>query len=92
MIKRVLSLIGIGTLALLVATPANAKVIDKNKAFSVCKSNVKGQYEATRYRLDKIRDSRGEYRIQFVVSSKEGRQKVICTLDKYSGSMKLTAL
>ena len=92
MIKRVLSLIGIGTLALLVATPANAKIIDKNKAFSACKNNLKNEYIATRYRLDRIRDSRGEYRIRFVLSSGEGKQKVMCTLDKYSGSIKLAEL
>ena len=34
MIKRYLSLLGIGTLALLVAVPANAKTVDKNKAIN----------------------------------------------------------
>ena len=48
--KRVLSLIGIGTLALLVALPVNAKAIDKNKAFNLCKQEVKSEYVgASRY-------------------------------------------
>ena len=48
--KQFLSLIGIGTLALLVAVPANAKIIDKNKAFTACKNEVKSEYlGANRY-------------------------------------------
>ena len=92
--KRVLSLIGIGTLALLVALPANAaKIIDKNKAFTACKNEVKSEYlGANRYRLARIRSSQGMYKIQFVVSSSAGKQKVLCELDKYSGARVLTAL
>tara|TARA_B100000287_G_scaffold153651_1_gene145167 strand:- start:1304 stop:1564 length:261 start_codon:yes stop_codon:yes gene_type:complete len=81
--KRVLSLIGIGTLALLVAHPANAKLINKNEAFNMCKKEVRSQYQA-RATLNKIR-SRGQfYHIQFKVP---GQQKVWCELDKSSGEM-----
>ncbi len=91
--KQFLSLIGIGTLALLVAVPANAKIIDKNKAFTACKNEVKSEYlGANRYRLARIRSSQGVYKVQFVVSSSSGKQKVLCELDKYSGARVLTAL
>ena len=45
-------LFGLGALALLVAQPIQAKVIDKNKAFNLCKSEVKSEFiGATRYRF-----------------------------------------
>ena len=70
-----------------------AQIIDKNKAFTACKNEVKSEYfGANRYRLARIRSSQGVYKIHFVVSSSAGKQKVLCELDKYSGARVLTAL
>lgn len=91
--KRFLSLIGIGTLALLVTQPIQAKTIDKNKAFTLCKQEVKSEYfGASRYRLSKIKDARGEFRIDFMLSLPEGKQKVRCTINEYSSEKMLTEL
>ena len=50
-------LLGLGALALLVAQPIQARAIDKNKAFNLCKSEVKSEYiGASRYRLRGIKD------------------------------------
>ena len=91
--KRFLSLIGIGTLALLVTQPIQAKAIDKNKAFTLCKQEIKSEYfGAARYRLSRIKDARGEFRIDFMLSLPEGKQKIRCTIDEYSGEKILTQL
>ena len=90
--KRVLSLIGIGTLALLVAHPANAEVIDKNKAFNSCRVLVQGEFNGARPRLKKIKGYGGEWNIEFRVFDEGVKQKVLCTLDKYSGEKMLTIL
>ena len=92
MIKRYLSLIGIGTLALLVAHPANAEVIDKNKAFNSCRVLVQGEFNGARPRLKKIKGYGGEWNIEFRVFDEGVKQKVLCTLDKYSGEKMLTIL
>ena len=92
MMKRYLSLIGIGTLALLVAHPANAEVIDKNKAFNSCRVLVQGEFNGARPRLKKIRGYGGEWTIEFSVYEDGVKQKVICTLDKYSGEKMLTVM
>ena len=65
--KRVLSLIGIGTLALLVAVPANAKTVDKNKAFNDCRREVRDEFNGARPRLKKIRGYGGEWNKKFYV-------------------------
>ena len=91
--KRVLSLIGIGTLALLVALPVNAKAIDKNKAFNLCKQEVKSEYVgASRYLLKKIKDRGAGFQMQFMVYFPEGNQKILCELNRQSGVRKLTEL
>tara|TARA_Y100000994_G_scaffold248888_1_gene258030 strand:+ start:1410 stop:1688 length:279 start_codon:yes stop_codon:yes gene_type:complete len=91
--KRVLSLLGIGTLALLVALPVNAKAIDKNKAFNMCKQEVKSEYVgASRYLLKKIRDRGAGYQMQFLVYFPEGNQRVLCELNRHSGVKTLTEL
>ena len=86
-------LFGLGALALLVAQPIQAKVIDKNKAFNLCKSEVKSEYlGASRYRLRGIKDRGEAFKIQFMLYFPEGNQKVLCELDRYSGTKKLTEL
>ena len=86
-------LFGLGALALLVAQPIQAKVIDKNKAFNLCKSEVKSEYiGASRYRLRGIKDRGTGFQIQFMLYFPEGNQKVLCELDRYSGTKKLTEL
>ena len=90
--KRVLSLIGIGTLALLVAVPANAKTVDKNKAFNDCRKEVRNEFNGARPRLKKIRGYGGEWNVEFRVYEDGMKQKVICILDKYSGEKILTVM
>ena len=86
-------LFGLGALALLVAQPIQAKVIDKNKAFNLCKSEVKSEYlGASRYRLRGIKDRGAAYKIQFMLYFPEGNQKVLCELNRHSGMKKLTEL
>ena len=86
-------LFGLGALALLVAQPIQAKVIDKNKAFNLCKSEVKSEYlGASRYRLRGIKDRGEAFKIQFMLYFPEGNQKVLCVLDRYSGTKTLTEL
>ena len=86
-------LFGLGALALLVAQPIQAKVIDKNKAFNLCKSEVKSEYlGASRYRLSGIKDRGQGFKVQFMLYYPEGNQKVICELNRYSGVKTLTAL
>ena len=86
-------LIGLGALALLVAQPIQAKVIDKNKAFNLCKSEVKSEYlGASRYRLRGIKDRGEAFKIQFMLYFPEGNQKVLCVLNRYSGTKTLTEL
>ena len=86
-------LFGLGALALLVAQPIQAKVIDKNKAFNLCKSEVKSEFiGATRYRLRGIKDRGAGFKIQFMLYYPEGNQRVLCELDRYSGTKKLTEL
>ena len=92
MMKRYLSLIGIGTLALLVAYPANAKVIDKNKAFNDCRTEGRNEFNGARPRLKKIRGYGGDWNIEFRVFDEGVKQKVLCTLDRYSGEKTLTIL
>jgi hypothetical protein len=92
MIKRYLSFIGIGTLALLVAVPANAKTVDKNKAFNDCRKEVRNEFNGARPRLKKIRGYGGEWNIEFRVFDEGVKQKVLCTLDKHSGEKMLTLL
>ena len=73
--------------------PIQAKVIDKNKAFNLCKSEVKSEFiGATRYRLRGIKDRGAGFKIQFMLYYPEGNQKVLCELDRYSGTKKLTEL
>ena len=91
--KRVLSLIGIGTLALLVTQPIQAKAIDKNKAFNLCKKEVKSEYVgASRYLLKKIKDRGAGYQMQFMLYFPEGNQKILCELNRQSGQKTLTEL
>ena len=86
-------LLGLGALALLVAQPIQAKVIDKNKAFNLCKSEVKSEYlGASRYRLRGIKDRGEAFKIQFMLYFPEGNQKVLCVLNRYSGTKTLTEL
>ena len=86
-------LFGLGALALLVAQPIQAKVIDKNKAFNLCKSEVKSEYlGASRYRLRGIKDRGEAFKIQFMLYFPEGNQKVLCELNRYSGTKTLTEL
>jgi len=86
-------LFGLGALALLVAQPIQAKVIDKNKAFNLCKSEVKSEYlGASRYRLRGIKDRGEAFKIQFMLYFPEGNQKVLCVLNRYSGTKTLTEL
>lgn len=86
-------LIGLGALALLVAQPIQARAIDKNKAFNLCKSEVKSEYiGASRYRLRGIKDRGAGFQIKFMLYYPEGNQKVLCELDRYSGTKKLTEL
>lgn len=86
-------LFGLGALALLVAQPIQAKVIDKNKAFNLCKSEVKSEYlGASRYRLTGIKDRGQGFKVQFILFYPEGKQKVLCELNRYSGVKTLTAL
>ena len=92
MMKRYLSLLGIGTLALVVAHPANAKVIDKNKAFNSCRVLVKDECNGARPRLKKIRGYGGEWNGEFRVYEDGAKQKGICTLDKHSGEKMLTVM
>ena len=88
--KRVLSLIGIVTLALLVAQPINAATISKNKAFTMCKQEVRAEYtDASRIRTSKIRD-RSIFTSEFAVSFPYGKQKILCELNKSSGVVTLT--
>ena len=86
-------LFGLGALALLVAQPIQAKVIDKNKAFNLCKSEVKSEnVGASRYRLRGIKDRGAGFKIQFMLYYPEGNQKVLCVLNRYSGTKTLTEL
>lgn len=86
-------LFGLGALALLVAQPIQARAIDKNKAFNLCKSEVKSEYlGASRYRLRGIKDRGEAFKIQFMLYFPEGNQKVLCVLNRYSGTKTLTEL
>ena len=86
-------LFGLGALALLVAQPIQAKVIDKNKAFNLCKSEVKSEFiGATRYRLRGIKDRGAGYQVKFLLYYPGSTQKVLCELNRYSGVKTLTAL
>ena len=86
-------LIGLGALALLVAQPIQARSIDKNKAFNLCKSEVKSEYVgASRYRLRGIKDRGAGYQVKFVLYYPGSTQKVLCELNRHSGMKKLTEL
>ena len=69
-------LFGLGALALLVAQPIQAKVIDKNKAFNLCKSEVKSEFiGATRYRLRGIKDRGAGFQISLCCISPKATRK-----------------
>ena len=86
-------LLGLGALALLVAQPIQARSIDKNKAFNLCKSEVKSEYVgASRYRLRGIKDRGAGYQIKFLLYYPGSTQKVLCELNRHSGMKKLTEL
>ena len=86
-------LLGLGVLALLVAQPIQAKAIDKNKAFNLCKTEVKSEFVgASRYRLTGIKDRGAGYKIQFMLYFPEGNQRILCELNRQSGMKKLTEL
>ena len=86
-------LLGLGALALLVAQPIQARAIDKNKAFNLCKNEVKSEYVgASRYLLKRIKDRGTGYQMQFMLYFPEGNQKILCELDRHSGMKKLTEL
>jgi len=80
---------GLIAVALLVSAPINAG-ISKNKAFTMCKQEVKAEYtDATRIRTQKIKD-RSIFMSEFAVSFPYGKQKVACELNKSSGKITLT--
>ena len=82
---------GLIAVALLVAQPINAG-ISKNKAFTMCKQEVRAEYtEAVRTRLAKIKD-RSIFKALFAVYTPYGKQKVQCELNKSSGAITLTEL
>ena len=88
--KKTILYTGLIAVALLVAQPINAKAISKNKAFTMCKQEVKAEYaDATRIRTAKIRD-RSIFTSEFAVSFPYGKQKILCELNKSSGVVTLT--
>ena len=68
--KRVLSLLGIGTLALLVAVPANAKVVIKIKRLTIAekKSETSSMEHVHDSRKSKVTEESGT--LSFVFSMK----------------------
>ena len=88
--KKTILYTGLIAVALLVSTPINASAISKNKAFTMCKQEVKAEYtDATRIRTQKIKD-RSIFMSEFAVSFPYGKQKVACELNKSSGKITLT--
>mgnify|MGYP001158478486 FL=1 len=88
--KKTILYTGLIAVALLVAQPINAATISKNKAFTMCKQEVKAEYaDATRIRTSKIRD-RSIFTSEFAVSFPYGKQKILCELNKSSGVVTLT--
>ena len=89
--KKTILYTGLIAVALLVSTPINAATaISKNKAFTMCKQEVKAEYaDATRVRTSKIRD-RSIFTSEFAVSFPYGKQKILCELNKSSGVVTLT--
>ena len=88
--KKTILYTGLIAIALLVAQPINAATISKNKAFTMCKQEVKAEYaDATRIRTAKIRD-RSIFTSEFSVSFPYGKQKILCELNKSSGVVTLT--
>ena len=87
--KKTILYTGLIAVALLVAQPINAGM-SKNKAFTMCKQEVKAEYaDATRIRTAKIRD-RSIFTSEFAVSFPYGKQKILCELNKSSGVVTLT--
>ena len=90
--KKTILYSGLIAVALLVAQPINAATISKNKAFTMCKQEVRAEYtEAVRTRLAKIKD-RSIFKALFAVYTPYGKQKVQCELNKSSGAITLTEL
>ena len=88
--KKTILYTGLIAVALLVSAPINAGSISKNKAFTMCKQEVKAEYaDATRIRTAKIRD-RSIFTSEFSVSFPYGKQKILCELNKSSGVVTLT--
>lgn len=88
--KKTILYTGLIAVALLVAQPINAATISKNKAFTMCKQEVRAEYaDATRIRTAKIRD-RSIFTSEFSVSFPYGKQKILCELNKSSGVVTLT--
>ena len=88
--KKTILYTGLIAVALLVAQPINAATISKNKAFTMCKQEVRAEYaDASRIRTSKIRD-RSIFTSEFVVSFPYGKQKILCELNKSSGVVTLT--
>tara|TARA_B100000214_G_scaffold262572_1_gene194066 strand:- start:57 stop:368 length:312 start_codon:yes stop_codon:yes gene_type:complete len=87
--KKPILFTGLIAVALLVSAPINAG-ISKNKAFTMCKQEVKAEYtDATKTRLRNIKD-RSIFRATIDVYSPSGKQKVECELNKSSGAITLT--
>ena len=88
--KKTILYTGLIAVALLVAQPINAATISKNKAFTMCKQEVRAEYaDASRIRTSKIRD-RSIFTSEFAVSFHYGKQKILCELNKSSGVVTLT--
>ena len=88
--KKTILYTGLIAVALLVSTPINASAISKNKAFTMCKQEVRAEYaDASRIRTSKIRD-RSIFTSEFAVSFPYGKQKILCELNKSSGVVTLT--
>ena len=88
--KKTILYTGLIAVALLVAQPINAATISKNKAFTMCKQEVRAEYaDASRIRTSKIRD-RSIFTSEFAVSFPYAKQKILCELNKSSGVVTLT--
>ena len=82
--KKTILYTGLIAVALLVAQPINAATISKNKAFTMCKQEVRAEYaDASRIRTSKIRD-RSIFTSEFAVSFPYGKQKILCESVSYT--------
>ena len=81
----------IAAIFLLSAGIANAKVIkNSNQAVTVCKSYLKENVQGhKRSNLNKVRGQRGNFLVQFAVTTEEGRTNTKCLVNRDDGSVTL---